>query len=94
MPEPTSGRKFGDIQTEMCGKEDIGCPIAKQIIGPSMRIDQVSLPSLLASFESGEWRLGIGDPTPIGWLTVFAYLVAAIVCGRVALVPQVGIKDS
>ena len=21
MPEPTSGRKFGDIQTEMCGKE-------------------------------------------------------------------------
>ena len=23
---------------------------------------------------NGEWRLGIGDPTFVGWFTVFAYL--------------------
>jgi hypothetical protein len=28
----------------------------------------------------GDWSPGIGDPTPIGWLTVVAYFVAALAC--------------
>ena len=35
---------------------------------------------ILAVTERGQWRLGIGDPTPIGWFTVFAYLVAGLSC--------------
>ena len=31
----------------------------------------------------GDWHFGIGDPTPIGWFTVFAYLAATIACARV-----------
>lgn len=31
----------------------------------------------------GAWHLGIGDPTPIGWLTVIAYFLAAWVCWTV-----------
>lgn len=31
----------------------------------------------------GVWRLGIGDPTPIGWLTVIAYFLAAWGCWTV-----------
>jgi hypothetical protein len=30
------------------------------------------------------WTPGIGDPTPIGWLTVALYLVTAFMCWRVA----------
>jgi hypothetical protein len=30
--------------------------------------------------SDGEWHLGIGDPTPIGWFTVAAYLLAAWAC--------------
>ncbi|MBD3243323.1 MAG: isopropylmalate isomerase [Chitinivibrionales bacterium] len=30
------------------------------------------------------WRPGIGDPTPMGWLTVAAYFVAAAVCAMAA----------
>src|SRR5262245_63104416 len=33
----------------------------------------------------GRWRPGIGDPTPLGWLTVAAYAVAAALCARAAL---------
>lgn len=34
--------------------------------------------SFLASYTAdGRWHPGIGDPTPLGWLTVAAYLVAA-----------------
>lgn len=29
-----------------------------------------------------EWRPGIGDPTFVGWLTVVAYFVAAVLCVR------------
>jgi hypothetical protein len=32
----------------------------------------------------GTWSPGIGDPTPVGWFTAFAYLGAAWVCYRVA----------
>jgi hypothetical protein len=38
---------------------------------------------LLAATENGDWHLGIGDPTPVGWFTVFAYLAATIACGAV-----------
>lgn len=33
---------------------------------------------------AGAWRPGIGDPTPLGWLTVAAYFVAAAACWRTA----------
>jgi MFS family permease len=39
---------------------------------------------LLAELVDGQWRPGIGDPTVVGWLTVVAYLVAAVCCGRAA----------
>lgn len=32
----------------------------------------------------GTWSPGIGDPTPVGWFTAFAYLATAWVCSRVA----------
>jgi hypothetical protein len=35
---------------------------------------------LLAAVEDGRWRPGIGDPTVMGWVTVGAYLVAALGC--------------
>jgi hypothetical protein len=31
--------------------------------------------------DEGRWVPGIGDPTPMGWVTVGAYLVAAGLCG-------------
>jgi len=36
----------------------------------------------------GQWLPGIGDPTPIGWVTAVAYLVAAGLC--FAALPGVG----
>jgi hypothetical protein len=39
---------------------------------------------LLAAVEDGRWRPGIGDPTVMGWVTVAAYLVAALGCGLAA----------
>ena len=35
-------------------------------------------------FRFGNWEPGIGDPNFMGWFTVFAYLVAAILSGVVA----------
>ena len=32
-----------------------------------------------------EWEPGIGDPTLLGWLTVAAYLCAAVLCGIAAM---------
>lgn len=37
---------------------------------------------LLAITEADRWRPGIGDPTFMGWFTVFAYAVAALLCYR------------
>lgn len=34
----------------------------------------------------GHWSPGIGDPTPMGWLTVCFYLLAAWLCYRVTVV--------
>lgn len=39
-----------------------------------------SIPILLAAVEDGRWVMGIGDPTPMGWVTVAAYLLAAAIC--------------
>lgn len=41
-----------------------------------------------AIIREGHWQAGIGDPSVIGWLTVVAYLVTALlcsVCGILAL---------
>ena len=38
---------------------------------------------LLAATENGNWRLGIGDPTPVGWITAVAYLAASLACAMV-----------
>jgi hypothetical protein len=40
-------------------------------------------PWLIAATDNGNWHFGIGDPTPIGWLTVFAYLAATVACAIV-----------
>ena len=34
----------------------------------------------LAATVDGRWQPGIGDPTPLGWLTVAAYGAAAVAC--------------
>jgi hypothetical protein len=39
---------------------------------------------LLAAMEGERWRPGIGDPTVLGWITVGAYLLAALGCGLAA----------
>jgi hypothetical protein len=41
-------------------------------------------PTMLAEVVGGRWRPGIGDPTVMGWVTVAAYLVAALGCGLAA----------
>jgi hypothetical protein len=38
----------------------------------------------VAEVVRGSWRPGIGDPTPAGWATVAAYLLAALCCVRAA----------
>jgi hypothetical protein len=39
---------------------------------------------IIAETVEGRWRPGIGDPTVLGWVTVAAYLVAALGCFRAA----------
>jgi hypothetical protein len=41
--------------------------------------------SLVEFIDQLRWRPTIGDPSAMGWLTVFGYIVAAISCGRTAL---------
>jgi hypothetical protein len=41
-------------------------------------------PMILAAVENDRWKPGIGDPTVMGWLTVAAYLIAAVGCFRAA----------
>ena len=36
----------------------------------------------MATIEDGSWQIGIGDPTPLGWITVAAYAVAALASWR------------
>ena len=49
-------------------------------------------PWLLAVVEGGEWRPGIGDPTVVGWFTVFAYFAAAFACVREACWERAAVK--
>ncbi len=42
-------------------------------------------PALLATCISGRWHPAIGDPTLLGWATVAAYALAALLCLRAAL---------
>ncbi len=37
-------------------------------------------PCVVAAIDDGRWVPGIGDPTPMGWATVGAYLAAASLC--------------
>ncbi len=46
-----------------------------------MSLDRIAL---LAATVDGRWRLGIGDPTVLGWVTVAAYFVAAAGCALAA----------
>jgi hypothetical protein len=39
---------------------------------------------VVAEVVAGRWRPGIGDPTVLGWVTVAAYLFAALGCGLAA----------
>jgi hypothetical protein len=41
-------------------------------------------PPMFAFTDGDRWRPGIGDPTFIGWFTVFAYAGAAFLCWRAA----------
>ncbi|HVZ33497.1 MAG TPA: hypothetical protein VG963_13790, partial [Polyangiaceae bacterium] len=42
----------------------------------------VQLSSLLVTGADGRWHPGIGDPSVLGWLTVVAYFVAAVLAFR------------
>lgn len=43
-----------------------------------------TLRCLLAFTAEDHWEPGIGDPTVVGWVTVVAYFVAALLCWRCA----------
>lgn len=43
-----------------------------------------SLLTILSTGTDGRWHPGIGDPTPLGWATVFAYFAAALAAVRAA----------
>ena len=38
-----------------------------------------------AATEGGRWHAGIGDPTIVGWLTVFTYIVTIYCCTKQAI---------
>lgn len=40
--------------------------------------------SLFEIIKSVSWEPYVGDPTALGWLTVAAYLLAAVLCGLCA----------
>lgn len=39
----------------------------------------------MATGADGRWEMGIGDPSPMGWITVAAYAVAALLATRNAM---------
>lgn len=43
------------------------------------------LPLLLGAIREGRWYPTIGDPTPMGWFTVWAYLITAVLCALCAV---------
>ena len=56
------------------------------------------LAGTLAAVVDGKWQPGIGDPSVFGWITVAAYLIAAVLCVRAAIndkkLIKAGPKDS
>jgi hypothetical protein len=48
--------------------------------------DEMFFHPFFAFTDADRWVPGIGDPTPMGWITVFGYFVAAILCCRCLLV--------
>ncbi len=44
----------------------------------------LAMSAILAETTDGRWTPGIGDPTPMGWSTVIAYMVTAVLCGLYA----------
>lgn len=42
-------------------------------------------------FDAIDWQPGIGDPTFMGWFTVFAYFAAAVLCHRAARAVGTGV---
>jgi hypothetical protein len=53
----------------------------------------LSIARPIFAFTDGDrWRPGIGDPTFIGWFTVFAYFGAAYLCWRAAAIGLHGPK--
>lgn len=48
---------------------------------------------LVTDDVSGRWRPGIGDPSVMGWLTVFAYVLAALLCAGAARAVVQGVSD-
>lgn len=53
-------------------------------------ISAAPLRATLAAVEDGRWVPGIGDPTPMGWFTVIAYLGAAALAAAWAAPPGRG----
>lgn len=59
---------------------------AHLMLGPSL---------LLTTGADGRWHPGIGDPTPMGWITVLAYLAASALAFRAfALRPAASPNDA
>ena len=44
----------------------------------------MDFPPPIGVIIDGHWRPGIGDPTPLGWMTVIAYLAASLTCFHAA----------
>ena len=73
------------------------CFVAPITIASPVRLGNIrDMPTIeiLGVTTDGRWELGIGDPTPIGWVTVFAYFAAAVLCifqsGRCRLEEKMG----
>lgn len=51
-------------------------PSLRPVTGPCL---------LLGAIRGGRWYPEIGDPTPMGWFTVCAYLITALLCALCAV---------
>ena len=56
--------------------------IANSLISRKARVLRLDNPWLIAAVDdAGNWHFGIGDPTPMGWFILFAYMVATVLAG-------------
>jgi hypothetical protein len=53
---------------------------------------QWSVAPIFAFTDADHWRPGIGDPTVMGWITVFAYIFGAMLCWRAAMKSMIASK--